>query len=145
MTGIRQVIVAIPAKDEEELLPGCLATVVAASSTLTAIRPDVAVQVVVALDGCHDASGQIATTAGVRTVTLHGEGVCRARDAAVRRGLALLPYPDEHDTWVACTDADTLVRVTWLTHQLIWAEREIDLVVGTVEPFAVADPVALNA
>lgn len=144
---IHRIIVSIPARNEGTLLAGCLSGVQLAVDALHQVRADFPVAVVVALDGCTDDSSAVAAQAGVHTVTLHGEGVGAARDAAIAHGLSLLsPASDtlsEHHTWVACTDADSVVPVTWLIHQLMWAESGMDLVIGTVEPYGPIEPSVL--
>ena len=54
--AVRHVGVLVPVRDEEELLPGCLAALTASAAHLRAARPEVAVRVVVVLDGCTDGS-----------------------------------------------------------------------------------------
>lgn len=135
MRLIQRVIVAIPARDEEILLVECLRGVHLAVEALLRVRDDVDVAVVVALDGCSDGSSAVAARAGVHTVTLSGVGVGIARDAAVTHGLSVVNSPSEDNTWVACTDADSIVPPTWLIRQLMWAESGTDLVIGTVEPY----------
>jgi len=68
-----------------------------------------------------------------------------ARDAAVARGLEVLGGPDEATTWLACTDADTVVPPRWLLRQVRWADQGLDLVVGTAEPVGVDRPETLVA
>jgi glycosyltransferase involved in cell wall biosynthesis len=138
VSAVDQVIVAIPAKDEQGLLPACLRSVTKAVSVLRRARPGIAVSVVVALDGCTDRSAEVVGAWGVASVTLPGSGVGAARDAAVERGLAVLGHPPESSTWVACTDADTVVPSHWLLRHVMWAERGTELVVGTAEPVGVA-------
>lgn len=148
MTQVDRVVVAVPVRDEEGLLPSCLEAVGTAVDSLRARCPDVRVVVAVALDGCADESARVAAGAGVAVVALPGSGVGAARDAAVRLGLDILGVADEASerrTWVACTDADTLVPPHWLTRQVLWADQRLDLVIGTVEPFGVDDPGALAA
>ena len=145
MRGVDQVVVAIPARDEEVLLPGCLRSVHAAIAVLRQARPGIRVTVVVALDGCTDGSSRVVGAWGVDVVVLRGVGVGAARDAAVEHGLAASGSPAESGTWVACTDADTLVPSVWLLRQVMWAERGTDLVVGTVEPTGIDDGRSLAA
>lgn len=145
MSRISHVVVAIPARDEESLLPGCLRTVVAAAAVLRRARPGIRLSVAVALDGCTDGSAAVVATWDVVVATLPGEGVGAARDAAAERGLAALGHPPESATWIACTDADTVVPDRWLLGQVMWAERGADLVVGTAEPVGVSRPEALAA
>ena len=59
----------------------------------------------------------------------------RARRAGVAAGLAVTSAgrPLER-TWVASTDADSVVPAHWLTSQLAAADAGADLVLGTVRP-----------
>ncbi|WP_377640178.1 glycosyltransferase [Oryzobacter terrae] len=143
--GITHVVVAVPARDEEALLPASLRALSAAVAVLEAARPDVRVAVAVALDGCTDGSARVAAEAGVAVTTLAGDGVGAARDAAVARGLEVLGAPEESTTWLACTDADTVVPPRWLLRQVRWADQGLDLVVGTAEPVGVDRPEMLAA
>ncbi|MGB3762226.1 MAG: glycosyltransferase family 2 protein [Ornithinimicrobium sp.] len=145
MTAVSHVVVAIPVHNEEALLSACLASVNVALEALARVHPHVQTAVAVALDGCSDRSSAIAGLAGAHCVALDGAGVGVSRDTAVRHGLSVLAGPDESQTWLACTDADTLVPSNWLVRQLIWADSGTDLVLGTVEPFDVADPEVLAA
>lgn len=145
MSRVERVVVAIPARDEEVLLPGCLRSVMAAVAVLEEARPGIRVSVVVALDGCTDGSARVVRAWGVDVVSLPGVGVGAARDAAVDRGLAAPGTAAEARTWVACTDADTVVPTVWLLRQVRWAERGIQLVVGTAEPVGVEGRAALLA
>lgn len=149
MKSVRRVVVAIPARNEETLLKHCLGSVQRAVAALHRVRPDIPVAVVVGLDGCTDGSAAVALRAGVHTRTLNGVGVGETRDAAITHGLSLVSssrdFPSDHHTWVACTDADTLVPLMWLVRQVMWAESGMDLVIGTVEPHGTIDPALLAA
>lgn len=145
MTRVDHVVVAIPVRDEEVLLPACLRSVSAAASVLQEARPDIRLSVAVALDGCTDGSGRIVRAWDVHVTTLAGEGVGAARDAAVACGLDALGRPPEPRTWIACTDADTVVPTPWLLRHLMWAEQGADLVIGTAEPVGVLRDDALSA
>jgi len=145
MNHVDHVVVAIPARDEEALLPACLRTVTTAAHVLLRARPGIRLSVAVALDGCTDGSAAIVDGYDAVAVTLPGTGVGAARDAAVERGLSALDHPVEQSTWVACTDADTMVASHWLLRHVVWAERGADLVVGTAEPVGVARGDALAA
>lgn len=139
---IEHVVVAVPARDEAELLPACLRSVLAAGASLTARA--LGLEVVVALDGCTDASAQIAAEFGVTCIEVPSVGVGAARDAAVRAGLGAAPVPVEA-VWIANTDADTVVPATWLAAHLTHADAGADVVVGTVEPVGVTDAALLAA
>ena len=145
MSAVEHLVVAIPARDEESLLPACLRSVTAAVAVLREARPGIRLVVAVALDGCTDGSAGVAGEWDVATVVLPGRGVGAARDAAIQRGLSVLRMPREGATWVACTDADTVVPSRWLVRHVMWAERGADLVVGTAEPVGVARGEALAA
>lgn len=136
-------VVAIPARNEAGLLGSCLEGVARARARLQAARP-VPVDVVVALDGCTDASAAIARSAGAACVELPSRGVGAARDAAVRAGLARTAA-DPARVWIANTDADTRVPPNWLTGNLALAEAGSDLVIGTVEPVGTKDRLLLEA
>jgi len=143
--AVDHVVVAIPARDEESLLPACLRSVNAAVIALREARPGIHLVVAVALDGCTDGSARVLGGWDAAAVVLPGRGVGAARDAAIERGLSALRTPPEDATWVACTDADTVVPSRWLVRHVMWAERGADLVVGTAEPVGVARGEALDA
>jgi cellulose synthase/poly-beta-1,6-N-acetylglucosamine synthase-like glycosyltransferase len=145
VSAVENLVVAIPARDEESLLPACLRSVTAAVAVLREARPGIHLVVAVALDGCTDGSARVVGEWDVATVVLPGRGVGAARDAAIQRGLSVLRMPREGATWVACTDADTVVPGRWLVRHVMWAERGADLVVGTAEPVGVARGEALAA
>lgn len=126
------VAVVVPAHDEVELLPGCLAALEIAALAARAVVGRV--EVVVALDACTDASAEVARTAGVTVVELQARRVGAARSAGVDTALALLQPTPLRRIWTAHTDADSTVPPHWLTHQLAMARSGADAVVGTVRP-----------
>jgi len=109
--------VVVPAHNEQEHLPSCLATLRGAA-------------VIVVADACTDRTAEVARRAGALVVEVAARNVGAARAAGghelLRRGAS----------WVATTDADTLVPPGWLNTQLEYAARGWDAVAGTV---AVAD------
>jgi glycosyltransferase involved in cell wall biosynthesis len=146
VSPVELLAVVIPARDEERLLGPCLDAVLAAVDHLgdgPPARPSrVAVEVVVALDSCTDRSADVAGRFPVRIVHLDTGSVGAARraaagvalDAAGRRG----SRPEV--TWLACTDADTVVPSDWLARHLVAADAGADVLLGTVEPDASCDP-----
>ncbi len=138
---IGAVRVVIPVRNEQDNLPRCLTAVADATHSLRERQPDVACTVHVVLDRCTDDSAAIATRAGVLTHVSTAGAVGAAR----RLGVALATAGDDPaSTWVANTDADTLVPPDWLTGQLAIADTGIDLIVGSVQPDpADLDPAAL--
>lgn len=133
MTVVDRVVVVVPARDEERLLPACLDALRVARRILAQRRPEVRVEVVVVLDRCTDASAAVvAGRADVHgMVSTHGcVGAARATGVSV----ALQAPGDPATTWVANTDADTLVPADWLLAQVELAGQGLDLVLGTVVP-----------
>jgi glycosyltransferase involved in cell wall biosynthesis len=119
------VAVVVPAHDEEELLPACLASVRAAFAH-PAVRPYRRVLVVVA-DDCRDRTAQLARFAGAVVVATTARNVGAAR----RLGTAAVLHRAD-DAWLASTDADTVVPPGWLAGQLALAAAGADAVAGTV-------------
>ena len=101
--------VLVPAHNEEALVGDCLRSLLAAARcpALAGER----VEIVVALDGCGDATADICSSLGVRTVALGARCVGLARAAAADVLLA------EGARWLATTDADSRVPADWLSGQ----------------------------
>ena len=128
---IDEVVVVIPARNEEELLPRCLDALSAAIAEVQAVRiprPPV-VSVVIVLDRCTDQTARIAA-GWPDFARLHIDTgiVGTARREGVRH---LLPSPARYtgSTWIATTDADSAVPPNWLTAQLAFARNDVDLVI----------------
>lgn len=124
--------VVIPARDEEDHLGACLESVRRAADRVEG-RGD-RVEVVVVADECRDFTAAVAESmvqgwGVVLTVEIGSAGGSRA--AGVRAYLA------DHDralesTWLASTDADTVVPETWIDHQLGLARLGVAGVTGIV-------------
>lgn len=133
--------VLVPVRDEQELLPRCLAALADAARALHGRHPEVAIRVVIVLDGCTDDSSGVVDQAPwpaglVRplTVSTHalGVGAARATGAARLIGLAGDLGVDTQQTWLASTDADSTVNVGWLIEQVEAAVAGREARVGTV-------------
>jgi glycosyltransferase involved in cell wall biosynthesis len=130
--ALQHIAVLIPARDEEDLLPRCLESVVAAGSYLPA---DVSFDIVVVVDRSTDRTREVATT------MLRNHGVVLRSDAgvvgcarALAAGRALRRFRGaRHHCWLANTDADCSVPETWLVDQLSLAGEEVEAIAGTVE------------
>jgi glycosyltransferase involved in cell wall biosynthesis len=137
---LRRIAVVVPVHNEEQLLGRCLRRLRRAMDVLRAGQPNCGVKLVVVLDRCTDQSAKIAAHAARadgRITVLAGDfgSVGAARAAGVSAALEA----DGHNiaaeqTWLACTDADTLVPENWLTSFALLANAGADAVAGTVEP-----------
>lgn len=128
--------IGVPARDEEGTIGACLAALAAASG-----RVAVPVHVVVVADGCADATAAEAAAALAGAGRLTGEvlerpplGVARARALALDAAVAATRAGGHRSatTWLATTDADTVVDPSWLRTHLRWAARGHDAVAGLV-------------
>jgi len=127
---VQRVLVVVPARDEEQVLAACLTGLDRARRQVT-----VPVDVWVVLDGCTDRSAEVvARRAEVRSVAVDCRSVGQARDVGVRQALTHVSAGDLATTWLAHTDADSVVPEHWVAHQLDLADRGADLVLGTVSP-----------
>jgi glycosyltransferase involved in cell wall biosynthesis len=124
---IRYVGVIVPAHDEQDLLPSCLAGVRRAALALRTPT-----HVVVVADACRDRTAEVARRSGAAVVTIAARSAGAARAAGVREVLRRTGHVDPADVWLATTDADTLVPGYWLRQQVRYANRGWDAVAGTI-------------
>ena len=125
---IEHVGIVIPARDEGELILRCLASVVGAAAEARA-RAGVRVSIVVIADECSDDTAAVARAFdGVIVHEASGAnvGIARARGSRIALDLGC--------SWLAYTDADSVVPPNWVTEQLRLADAGCDVVVGTVRP-----------
>jgi glycosyltransferase involved in cell wall biosynthesis len=121
------IVVGVPARNEAATIADCLRALVVAAELV-----DVAVEIVVAADGCRDDTAAIAESVvpGCVLRTDH-RGAGAARAAAIDEGLRRRAGRDR--VWVATTDADTLVHESWLATHLAWAGTGVDGIAGLVD------------
>ena len=131
--------VVIPAHDEDELLPHCLASVRRAGDQLAAVAPGILVRTTVVADRCRDRTVDVARAHGSNVVEIDEACVGAARRTGVERAVACFTAQRSR-VWLAHTDADTVVPGGWLVTQLGFARLGYALVVGTVRP----DPAQLS-
>ncbi|TFC46607.1 glycosyltransferase family 2 protein [Cryobacterium sp. TMT1-21] len=134
--AIDRVIVVVPARDEEELLPRCLAALTVAVGEVARVAGEAppVIEVVVVLDRCSDGTAEVAADwPAFASISTDGGGVGLARRAGARHLLPTLTHFSTA-TWIATTDADSAVPPNWLTAQLAFARNSVDLVLGTVVP-----------
>ncbi len=126
------VCVLVPARDEEEHLPRCLQSILAACSALPS---ESSYDIVVAVDRSTDRTLAIAESILEErgtVVSLQAGVVGRARALAVQ--LALKRYGGPlNRCWLANTDADCCVPEAWLVDQVAMAKKGVEAVAGTVD------------
>lgn len=116
--------VVIPARDEAGGIDDCLAAVRHAAD-----RVEVPVRIVVVADGClDDTAARARRHPGVNVLETPGSNVGGARAAGARLALR------RGATWLASTDADSIVPADWLTTHLDLARAGADVVIGAVHP-----------
>ena len=125
---IRFVGVIVPAHNEEQLLPACLASLRRAARALRGIP----VRIVVVADDCQDETVRVARRGGAAVVATGDRNVGAARAAGAAAVLKRAAALDPAEVWLATTDADTLVPSRWLRGQVRFANRGCDAVAGTV-------------
>ncbi|KHS33444.1 glycosyltransferase [Xanthomonas phaseoli pv. phaseoli] len=116
------IAVIIPAHNEAECMAACLASVFCAAS-----HPELheAVEVIVAVDRCTDATAELALALGAHVIDVPAPGgVGSARAAAASKAIAL------GADWLAVTDADSRVPADWLVEQ---RRADADVFCGVVQ------------
>jgi glycosyltransferase involved in cell wall biosynthesis len=119
--------VVIPAHNEQDLLPGCLAAVRHAARQVS-----IPVHLVVVADACTDMTADLAAAQGATVIESGARSVGAARRAGVSQVLRSARRLDPAEVWVATTDADSLVPRHWLARHLRYARQGWKGVVGTV-------------
>jgi len=131
MTQSWHVDVLIPARNEEELLPRCLQSVLA---SLSALPGNTTAHIIVVADSCTDHTPQIAAEmlrgrGTVLNAEVGAAGAARALAAQCALGRSCGPL---RRRWLANTDADCIVPPTWLADQITRARQGIEAIAGTV-------------
>lgn len=127
MRPVRAVGVVVPAHDEQDLIPACLASLRRAAAH-PALR-GVPVHLVPVLDACSDDTGLHAPQA----VEVSAGNVGVARAAGFTEVLRREAGRPAAELWLATTDADSVVPPDWLAEQLALARAGVDVVAGTVQ------------
>ncbi len=122
----RRIGVVVPARNEEQVLLGCLESLAASAARCT-----VPVHLAVVLDGCVDGSARlVADFAATKELSLTALPVQAHRVGTARAAGARRLSVD--CDWLATTDADSNVPLDWFQRQLAHAADGADAVVGTV-------------
>jgi glycosyltransferase involved in cell wall biosynthesis len=120
-TALQKIVVVIPAHNEQDRLPACLASVSEAASHV-----DVPVHVTVVLDSCTDRTEDVVALP-TKAITVCARSVGAARAA----GFVATSVADPA-VWLATTDADCVVPSRWLSDQVGHHARAAHAVIGTV-------------
>lgn len=130
-----KVCVVVPAKDEEDLIPRCLASLARQSG----VSPE-EYEVLLVLDDCADATEERARLTAsehpeLRLALLQGpgRGAGHARRAGMETACERLLDLDRPGGLIASTDADTIVAEDWLANQLAAAEGGARAIGGRIE------------
>ena len=79
------------------------------------------------LDSCTDETRALVTGAGIDYISCEYRCVGRVRDLGIRQAIT------KDATWIACTDADSIVLPDWLTQQLTHiTQQPTDMICGVV-------------
>jgi glycosyltransferase involved in cell wall biosynthesis len=126
------VAVLIPARDEEQLLPRCLRSVLEACRRLpNGVTSDIVIVVDRSIDKTREIAENLIQLAGVVTETNAG---CVGTSRALAAEIALGRYRGPRERcWLANTDADCEVPADWLIEQLSLAERGYAAVAGIID------------
>lgn len=133
---IQQLVVVVPARDEEKTIARCLDALEAAVAQLRRVRGTdcPGVTIVVVLDRCVDATREIVVRRPtVETVVSSAGTVGAARALGIETALAAAVARREN-IWIANTDADSAVPTDWLCVQLDAAEAGHGVLLGAVRP-----------
>lgn len=140
-SSIQDVGIVVPACDEGDRLPECLAAIEVARRTAHRRWSGLRSRVVVVLDRCGGERQAVPwRTRGVEVLVVHHRSAGASRADGVERVRDLTRAPSSQ-IWIANTDADTHVPPGWLDRQLGFAAEGYQLVVGSVEP----DPQELDS
>ena len=124
--------VVIPALDEVERITASVTSVRRACAHLPA---GVSADIVVVADSCTDATASVACAAlagAGQVVATSARSVGVSRAVGVERILRRSTHPLSR-TWLANTDADSVVPPTWLSAQLAMADAGAAAVAGIIE------------
>lgn len=101
--------IVIPAHNEADTIADCLASIKIAIKQLPS---SIEAFAIVVLDSCTDDTLTLVKAAGVDYISCDYRCVGKVRDAGIIQAI------DQGATWLACTDADSVVSPDWLTQQV---------------------------
>lgn len=101
---IRSIGVIVPAHNEQDLLPSCLASLRRAARALRGVP----VHLVVVADACRDQTAQVARRGGASVVRISAKSAGEARAAGARAVLRRSRHLRPADLWLATTGSRAL-------------------------------------
>ena len=117
--------IVIPAHNEAMTIAKCLASVRAAIEELPSI---IEVYTLVVLDSCTDNTESIVKAAGIDYLCCNYQCVGQVRNIGIRHAIT------NDATWLACTDADSVVPIDWLVRQIEHISHQpTDMICGVVD------------
>jgi glycosyltransferase involved in cell wall biosynthesis len=136
------ICILIPARDEEDLIGRCIASVQRACACVKALA---STDIVIAVDHSTDRTLEIAERmifGEGAVVSTEAGNVGEARALAATVALRRCTGP-RNRCWIANTDADSEVPKSWLADQLALADTGVQAIAGTVnvDTFAEHDPI----
>ena len=149
--GLWNVIVVVPAHDEDDRIADCIRSVFRSLEDIAGRLLQACV--VIVADKCSDATAATArmvvdttprsSAVAAHVVEVEYGNVGTARAVGVSFAEQTLGPVDRSRTWLANTDADTVVPESWIADQLRWADRGVAGVAGvvTVDTFADHPPI----
>jgi cellulose synthase/poly-beta-1,6-N-acetylglucosamine synthase-like glycosyltransferase len=135
-TGMWDVVAVVPARNEEELISSTIESIVDAIHD--ASSRVARYSIVVVADRCVDGTADVARAAlglhPLSTVTeCFDANVARARSIGVATARMKLGQVMAARTWIANTDADTVVPHDWISRQLCAADTGVEALAGIID------------
>jgi glycosyltransferase involved in cell wall biosynthesis len=130
--SLTHIAILIPARNEEDLLPRCLASVLRACARLPrGVTYDIVVAVDASTDRTRDLADQMLCGHGI-AISIDVGCVGWARIHAAQTALLRFHGPVDQ-CWIANTDADCVVPEDWLVKQIALADSGFNAVAGIVD------------
>ncbi len=119
-----KIAIVIPAHNEAATISDCLNAV---QNSIEQLAAAIDTYIVVVLDSCTDATRAIVENAGADYISCDYHCVGQVRDLGIRHAIT------QGFTWIACTDADSVVTIDWLVQQIAHINHKpTDMICGVV-------------
>lgn len=116
--------IVIPAHNEAMTIASCLTSV---QKAIEQLPEGISAYPLVVLDNCIDNTLAVAEAAGVDYICCDYQCVGQVRDMGIRHAIA------QGATWIACTDADSVMTADWLMQQVTHiTQQPTDMICGVV-------------